>query len=95
MLEANLFLGVEIDEELRKQLLYANPHAIDLFINNDPVYLQEVEHEGSRFIGKVCGRHQLIESLDLVTDNATSLIKKLVPEYKEREFVLFATGTAS
>jgi hypothetical protein len=95
MFESHLFLGVEIDEQLRKQLLYANPHAIELFINGDATYLQEIDHEGRKFLGKVCGRHQLIEALSLVANNATSLIRKLVPDFSERPFILLAIAKAT
>ncbi len=95
MLEPQLFLGIEFDEKLRKGLLYANPHAVEIFINSSPEYLQEVEHEGKRYLGKECGKHQLIEALQLVQNNAESLIQKLIPDYEKRPFLLFSTAVAS
>ena len=81
MLEPHLFIGFAVDDEIEKGLHRANPHAVDLFIQNNSEYLHEAHAADTRYLGKYLTAAHNIEQLRMVENNIASLITKLVPNF--------------
>ena len=97
MFETALFLGLAIDEPLKKTLDKLNPHMKQLFIQNGSEYLHCTDRDGCDFLGKRLDKVQEISRFELLEANIKSLIKKLAPDYPldERELTLFPVTTSS
>ena len=81
-LDLQLFFGFHVDASFEDALSEANPHAIQLFINNNSSdYLHEVLHEEKRYIGKFAGEMSSPQALELLQANIYSITKKLIPNY--------------
>lgn len=93
MLDAVLFLGLKVDSELEHKLLQVNPHLLGMLVDNRSDYLHEVSHGGERHLGKLLGKLEKVESLEMVEANIRSLLSKLLPEgnFELTPLTLFAT----
>lgn len=93
MFEAQLFLGVEIDDNLSNMLAKANPRLLELLIQNEPIYLQRASCQRKDYLGKYVGDLISLSQLELIELNIMSLLKKISPEYTPQPFslVLFSS----
>lgn len=80
-----LFVGYAVDEEFQQALGRANPHALDLFINNNSDYLHRLEGKEGVFLGKFLGRLENLNALEALEANVKSLLLKLVPTLSFQE----------
>ncbi len=86
MFDLQLFLGIKLSQELKKELSRANPYKVKTFINNDSSeYLQERSYEGEIYLGKPLEACPKFSELKQVQNNIESIIcllcqKKLVLE---------------
>ncbi|KAF3361723.1 Uncharacterized protein PHSC3_001722 [Chlamydiales bacterium STE3] len=89
--QLELFLGFQIEKDFADKLQKVNLDVRSLFIKNQPGYLQEVEFQQQRYIGKMIDVNTDLDALFLLKNNILSILKKLVPEfpYKEDSLVLF------
>ena len=87
-----LFLGFLITPSY-SDLLSCLPEAvIKSFVNpSDFNYLQEIECEGRRYLGKIIENGIDLSSLELLQANIYSLLKRLVSDYpyENQSLVLF------
>lgn len=82
MYSTSLFLGFPVHEDFSLLLMGVRPELIALYIKQDEgMWLQEIEYQGSKYLGKSLG--DLVESdkLSLFASNIHSFLKKLVPQY--------------
>lgn len=76
-----LFLGYPLNEICSQKLAIADFAVKSTFIRPEEPYLQELEFEGTQYIGKYAGESTDLESLELLEANIYSLIKKLLVDY--------------
>ncbi len=88
MLKSRVFLGVKELPALQAQLKKKSPQFLELFIQDDPDYLQRVEHQGQPYLGKFLDSHVDLSHLDLIESNVYSLLRRVVPEYPFQESIL-------
>lgn len=81
MPEVELFIGFKITEDFALKLSQIPAGMRDLYVQNDPNYLIEIQYENVRYLGKKCGELMDMDSLELAENNVYSLLGKLVPEY--------------
>lgn len=84
MFELKLFLGVHADEVFNKELQCTNPYLISLFVGKDE-YLQEMEHEGKRYLGKYLNAFPTLEQIEDVEKHVLSLLSQVAPRYPYAE----------
>lgn len=82
MHSASLFLGFRIDEAFSEILTTIRPDLLALYIRaGQGMWLQEIEYEGQRYLGKSLGDLIDMEQLSLDASNVHSFLKKIAPNY--------------
>lgn len=76
-----LFLGFPITESHHHTIKQLPDAERSLFINSNPLYLEQIEHEGIVYLGKSLGVSMEINQLEMMTTNILSLLKKLIPNH--------------
>lgn len=90
MFEISLFLGCPVESSFAIALESVDPRIVALFIQDGDVhYLQEIIHEGKRYIGKFTEQITDIASLSLMESNIHSLLKKVVSGYPCEDLSLY------
>lgn len=80
ILDMELFLGLSVSPELAQALDQVNPHLRQLFIQDDPSYLQSVETAEGSWLGKRLGSFFDYSQIELMEANIFSLLKRLNEE---------------
>jgi hypothetical protein len=93
MFEAQLFLGIKINESLSTHLAKANPNLLALLIQDESIYLQKISHQENDYIGKYVGNLVSLAQLELIELNILSLLKKICPDCPTQGFsvILFSS----
>jgi hypothetical protein len=88
-----LFIGFPIEGTFSQLLDQVNPTLKKTFIQSEGDYLQEIGHEGRRFLGKSVEGPYEVDALELCQENVYSLLRKLAPEFpfEDHPLVLFPT----
>jgi len=82
MKETSLFLGILLSNLLQEGISSLPTAERDLFIQDcDSPYLQRVEIEGTRYLGKYLGLSIEMGQLDSTHAHILSLLRKLVPQH--------------
>lgn len=76
-----LFLGFLVEEPFHSALESINPELKEVFISEDKNYLQSINLNGSRYLGKFIGEKCDLQSLHDIEKNIYSLLTKLVPDF--------------
>jgi hypothetical protein len=76
-----LFLGFPIDGILAHQLENVPSAILDSFISEGDNYLQDIEDNGVRYLGKFSDSCTELRDLELLESNIYSLLKKIEPNY--------------
>lgn len=87
MVDSKLFLGVLLDEELEAELQKA-PHYLRSSLLEEPGFLEKVEFQGEKYLGKLLGSEIDLESLALAEAHVNSLLTKILPDYPYKELLL-------
>ena len=89
--ERLLFLGFPVDEAYQAKLLALNPQLLDLFIQKNGEYLQEMVFQGQKYLGRVIASPAQLADLDLLESHIYSLLNRLLPShpYEGSELLLF------
>ncbi|MBA3723073.1 MAG: hypothetical protein H0W88_11835 [Parachlamydiaceae bacterium] len=87
-LDYQLFLGFPLNSDYQILLKQTPENLRSLFIQNDPDYLQEVEHEGILYLGKSLGSSVQIQKIDQMEANIFSLLQRLVGNYQYKSVSL-------
>lgn len=82
MYDVELFLGFPIDENFKLKLSKADPSLLSIFIQNNQNYLHEVVYNDVHYLGKFAGKINDYATLDLLSGNIYSLLKKIIPNYQ-------------
>lgn len=90
-LNSLLFLGLPIDESFAILLKKNKPEYISLFINSNNIYLEEINFQEVRYLGKYVKNEESLTQLKLLEANIYSLLKKLAAnyDYSKSNLVLF------
>lgn len=78
MFTALLFLGLEVTDPIAQALDAADPAAVSAFIKKDDAYLQDINYNDRRYIGKFAGAQTDLASLELLEENIRSLLAKIL-----------------
>lgn len=91
MIEAKLFLGFPVDDDLDLLLKKINPQFKSFFIQNNSDYLQEMTFKNRLYLGKLVENRGSISDLELLENNIYSLLKKIVNDYpfEKKPLLLF------
>ena len=91
-MQPNLFLAYPLSPELQEALDHANPTLVALFTQGRPDYLEFIEHNGGRYLGKWIGESSDLSSVEQLKLNVQSLLLRLAPNYpySATEYVLLA-----
>lgn len=81
MIDSSLFLGFPVDDSFSEALKQNKPEFLALFINSGEAYLDEVQFEGVRYLGKYVKNEESLKQLELLKTNIFSLLKRLVANY--------------
>ncbi len=79
--QPRLFLGFCVEPVFQQTYSSLSHELKNLFVQNGDAYLQEHFHEEKLFIGKFIDGTSDVATLELLSLNIFSLLKKLVPEY--------------
>lgn len=79
MITPALFFGFPIDHTLEAKLNDANPHRVDMFINNKSDYLHRLEDSSTIYLGKFIGESTDLKALKLLEANIKSLLQMIIP----------------
>ncbi len=79
--EVELFYGFPVTQAYREILEGLDKRIFELYVRNDDAYLQDIEHNGSRYLGKSIGPIVELSTLELLQLNIYSLLKKLAPDF--------------
>ena len=96
MIEMQLFLGFPVDRAFAAALKQLDKSILEIFVGIKPTdYLQDIEFQNMRYLGKIVGEIGDSAQLNLLKENIYSLLIKLVPQYPshEVELVLFPIST--
>lgn len=96
MLDTILFLGFPLSSSYQKELTLLSSVERDLFIQScASPYLQQIEYEGSLYLGKCLGPSIEMAALESMHSHVYSLLKKLVPHfpYEHHPLLLLALST--
>lgn len=87
-----LFLGMPISNEMLSALEKISPPMRTFFIQNSPIYLREIRHNQTLYLGKEVGPIAETLELEALEANIYSLLQKLLPShpFKDTSLVLFA-----
>lgn len=78
----SLFLGFCITDDFAERLNKVRPELLALYIKDgEGMWLQEVTHQGERYLGKPVGDVVEVDQLSLHESNIISFLKKIVPIY--------------
>lgn len=89
MLDQRLFLGLPLTPSYFDQLKKLPPPLLATFIQREsPDYLQEIESEGIKYLGKYLDSPFDMANLDSLETNIYSLLKRLIPDYSYEEHPL-------
>lgn len=80
-IQIDMFFGFPVDERFSSALKSLDPRMIDLYVQEGEAYLQSIENEGSKFLGKPVGSITETSTLELLQLNIYSILKKLVPDF--------------
>ena len=88
-MNVKLFLGYPLTEPLKNEL--DKSRLVDMFVNDEGLYLQRIMHEELFFLGKELGPSTDLAKLQLLQTNIYSLLAKILPEYpfKDTPLLLF------
>jgi hypothetical protein len=93
MYDSQLFLGLPVSHSFQRELDQLPASLHEVFIQNkSSSYLQQVEYEGVRYLGKYLGSSIELVELDSSQNHIYSLLKKLIPHfpYEQNPLLLFA-----
>lgn len=92
LINSSLFLGFPVDEPFLSALEKNKPDYISLFIHSGDAYLEDVQFQGVRYLGKYVNNEEPITQFELLEANIFSLLKKLAADYdfSSSNLVLFA-----
>lgn len=95
--DVSLFLGFFISPSYEQLLQSVAPEKRGLFIGKEQRYLQEVEFEGRRYLGKFAGCLNEVSQLNLLEQNVLSILTKMIPDYPyhQEPLLLFVVPTVS
>lgn len=84
MFNLELFLGIPVDETIKKALSKINPQILDLYIKKEKsLYLQEVEKDGIVYLGKFAGKISKVPDLYLLEKNIVSILQNTLLKEKK------------
>lgn len=83
-----LFLGFPVDSLYRSLIDRADSALVSLFLQDSGEYLQQIDHEGITYYGKLFDKATL-HDLELLENHIFSLLRKLVPDYAYEETSLY------
>lgn len=91
-MQPNLFLAYPITPRLQTALDLTNPSLVSFFTQGRPDYLEIIEQEGVKYIGKWIGETSDLTAAEQLRLNVKSLLMRLAPnyDYSSNEFVLLA-----
>lgn len=82
MQHTSLFLGFHIAKDYDLLLKKVRPELLSLYIKEgEGMWLQEISHQGHRYLGKTVGDLVDVDQLNLQESNIISFLKKIVPTY--------------
>ena len=76
-----LFLGFPVDDMFARQLENVPDALLNSFISEGDNYLQNIEDNGVRYLGKFSNPCTELRDLELLESNIYSLLKKIEPNY--------------
>ncbi|MFA6916335.1 MAG: hypothetical protein WC222_08055 [Parachlamydiales bacterium] len=79
--QIDMFFGFPVDEHFSAALKSLDPRMIDLYVQEGEAYLQSIENEGNKYLGKPVGPITETSTLELLQLNIYSILKKLVPNF--------------
>ncbi len=82
-----------MDALFSKQMDALNPNLVKQFIQKNGEYLNEINQDGIRYLGKEMGSIVSFQQLELSEANIYSLLKKLVPDFPYNECPLYVLAT--
>lgn len=89
MFDYQLFLGLPLSDSYQQELRQIPASTRDVFIQSQSSpYLQQVESEGTLYLGKYLGSSIEVASLDSLQAHIYSLLKRLVSHYSYEEHPL-------
>lgn len=83
MLDYHLFFGFALNTKKFEELNRVPCALRHLFIQNNPEYLQQIEYEGSWYLGKDLGPCVECDHLAQIEANIKSLLLKFFPDINE------------
>jgi hypothetical protein len=93
MFDHQLFLGLPLSESYQQELAQLPAPIRAAFIQSQSsLYLQQIENEGTIYLGKSLGPLVELSALESIQAHIYSLLKKLVPHYSydKHPLLLFA-----
>lgn len=82
MFETVLFLGFPLSDSYEQILRQLSDVDRNLFIgDSDASYLQKIESEGVKYLGKYLGPLIEVGALEMSSSHIYSLLRKLVPDF--------------
>lgn len=76
-----LFLGFPKTDIFEKILRSADPQLIEMFIQQNSEYLEEISHHDVVYLGKWAGPMTDIKTLTLMELNIYSLLQRIAPDF--------------
>jgi len=91
-MQPSLFLAYPLSPEFQAALNQTNPNLLALFTQGRPDYLEYIDRNGQRYLGKWVGEISDMTTLDQLKTNVASLLTRLAPNYafSSRDFILLA-----
>lgn len=81
-IQIDMFFGFPVDERFANALKSLDPRLINLYVQEgEDTYLQSIENEGNKYLGKPVGIITETSTLELLQLNIYSILKKLVPDF--------------
>lgn len=90
-IQANVFVGVVIEQKLQEALDACDPYNERFFRRKDPQYLMVSKSGEKNIIGKRLGRTVDVADLDNIVLNIISILKKICPDFSfsKEQFSVF------
>lgn len=79
MLKPQLFLGLQVNESLQKQLDALPSQMREILIGDAESQLRIIKNQQNTYIGKPACENPNLESLELLEENISSHLKKIFP----------------
>lgn len=95
MLDYHLFFGFPLNSVYQDTLNKIPSNLRSLFIQNHSDYLQQVEYNGSVYLGKNLGPYIEYNTLDMAEANIYSLLRRLIPDYPYEDSLFLLAIPAS